>query len=211
MAAGWLIGLAIGVTLASACVGDPNGNPVIEVAPVCAADSQDEQFFGSAFTRDNDSGRAQLASAFARLTEYSEPSLACSSDVDEAYRFTVASAWSPVPTIIRVQRKGRIATLTAIAPRHDRVSGTAVAERIERQLTDDEWVRIADGVAAIDVVNSRAIPLPEGRGDYSTSFLFEFRARGSYSIILRARPERDQSLSHLKSRLIELAGCDDRW
>jgi hypothetical protein len=210
MAAGWLIGLAIGVALISGCVGNPNGNPVVDVARVCAADSQDEQFFGSAFTRDNESGRAQLATAFARLTEYSEPSLACSSDVDEAYRFTIASAWPPVPTIIRVQRAGGIATLTAIAPRHDPASRTAVAERIERQLTADEWARIVDGVAAIDVVNSRAIPLPERRGDHSTSFLFEFRARGAYSIMLRMRLHGEEPLSRLQWRLMDLAGCDYR-
>jgi hypothetical protein len=210
MAVGWLAGMIIGVALTSGCAGNPNGNPVVDVAPVCLADSQDEQFFGSAFTRDNESGRAQLATVYARLAEYSEPSLACSSDVDEAYRFTIASAWPPVPTIIRVQRVGGIATLTAISPRHDPVSGTDIAERIERRLTADEWARIVDGVAAIDVVNSRAIPLPDGPVDHSTSFLFEFRARATYSIILRMRPHGEESLSHLQLRLMDLAGCDYR-
>jgi hypothetical protein len=210
MAAGWLIGLAIGVVLISGCVGNPNGNPVVDVAPVCFADSQDEQFFGSAFTRDNESGRAQLATVFARLAEYSEPSLACSSDVDEAYRFTIASAWPPVPTIIRVQRAGGIATLTAIVPRHDPSSGNFFAERIERTVTADQWASIVDGVAAIDVLNSRALPLPHRVGG-SRRFLFEFRARGTYAINQRSQPDRGEPLFNLQLRLIDLAGCDYRW
>lgn len=211
MAVGWLTGLSLGVALAAGCVGNPNGNPVVEVAPVCAADSQDEQFFGSAFTRDNASGRAQLSDAFARLAEYSEPSLACSSDVDEAYRFTMASEWPPIPIIIRVQRAGGIATLTAIAPRHDPSSGNFVAERIERTVTVAEWARIVEGVAAVDVMNSRALPLPHRGGPESRMFLFEFRVRGSYSIIQRSQTNRGDSLFHLQLRLIDLAGCEYHW
>jgi hypothetical protein len=206
-----LLPLVIGVGAASipGCV-NPNDNPLVDVSTTCRADSQDHSFFGSAFTYDNDMGRALLARNFKALAENTEPSLACGAEPAEAYRLSIVGQWPNVPLIIRAQRIAERATLSAVFPRHDSTAGSWVPGRLERPLSVAES-RLSAHAGSIDLGRLRAIPVSENDRDYGRRRLVEFRRDGIYALVLRPSVHADTALDSFTAKLIGLAGIDYPW
>jgi hypothetical protein len=205
-----LLVIEAGAAFISGCV-DPNDNPIIGVAATCQADSQDQRFFGSAFTYENETGRALLARTFKALAENSEPSLACGAEPDEGYRLTIVGQWPNVPLIIRTQKVAEVAMLRATFPRHDSTTGTLVLDRLERPLSSAEWSSLSAHARSINLVRMRAILASEDERDYTRRRLIEFRRDGNYGLVQRPSVRSADVLDSFTVRLIELAGIDYPW
>jgi len=206
----FLLVIGVGAAFIPGC-GDPNENPLADVADTCQGDSQDLRFFGPAFTHDNDTGRAQLATSFKALVENSEPTLACGAEPHEAYRLTIVGQWPNVPLIIRAQRVAERATLRVTFPRHDSNAGTWVLGRLERPLSGAEWSSLSAQAGSINVVQMRAILVSEDERDYRRRRLIEFRRDGRYGLVQRPAVRTGDALDSFTARLIELAGVDYPW
>jgi hypothetical protein len=193
-----------------ACMGDPNENPLVDVEPICGAASQNDRYFGAAFTRENESAREQLESAYLLLSDHSEPSLACGNEPDEAYRLTALSDFPNAPLIIRVERSGDQAMIRATVPRYEPGRGI-VSERVDRVLAADEWGQVAAAANAVDVLAMRAL-LTRHHDSYRM-FLYEFRRRGTYALAMRPATgiHNPATLNAFISHLISLAGYDYPW
>jgi hypothetical protein len=202
--------IGVGAAFVPGCA-DPNDNPLTDVAATCQAGSQDHSFFGPAFTHDNDTGRAQLATSFKALAENSEPSLACGAGPNEAYRLTIVGQWPNVPLIIRAQRAAGRATLRVAFPRHDSAVGTLVLGRLERSLSGAEWSSLSALAGAINVAHMRAVLLSEDERDFRRRRLIEFRRDGSYGLVQRPAVRTGDALDSFTGRLIELAGIHYPW
>src|SRR5688572_12869073 len=205
-----LLATGVGGAFMPGCV-DANDNPLRAVSATCLADSQDHRFFGPAFTYDNETGRAQLATSFKALAENSEPTLACGAEPGEAYRLTIVGQSPNVPLIIRAQRVAERATLRATFPQHDSTAGTWVAGRLERPLSGAEWSSLSGHAGSIDLAHMRAILVSEDERDYRRRRLLEFRRDGNYGLVQRPSVRTGDALDSFTARLIELARIDYPW
>ena len=191
-----------------ACTGDPNENPLVDVEPTCGAESHDERYFGDAFTRTNESAREQLQLAYSILSDNSEPSLACGRDVDEAYRITFVADRRPAPLIVRVERAGDRVVIRGIGPRVEDYR-VVLGERVDRVLTPGEWKRAIAAAQAVDVLATRALPAgPYTSRETSGMFLYEFRRRGAYALVMRP-PSSIPALTALDALRAELLSLAD--
>ena len=196
--------------LLCACAFDPNANPLVDIEPVCDAASQDDRYFGAAFPRANQSARELLEGAYSRLSDYSEPSLACGTDPDEVYRLTIAGEWPNVPLIIRAQRSGEVASVRALFPRHDPGARKLVAGRVERPLSTTQWASLVALAAAVDVESARALIIGDDRHS-NRRLLIEFRRDGMYGLVERPARRGGGPLDAMTEWLIALAGIEYPW
>lgn len=204
-----LLIVAVGAAFIPSCA-DPNDNPVRDVAVPCQSHSQDHSYFGSAFTYENETGRAELTASFRALAENTEPTLACGSEPDEAYRLSIVGHWPKVPLIITAQRSAGEATLRATFPRHDPSSGALIPVRLTRHLSRVEWSSLSADAEAINLRRTRAILAPTDES-YARRRLLEFRRDDSYGLVYRPAVRSGDALDAFTVKLIQLASVDYPW
>lgn len=198
-----------GFVLISACFTDPNANPLTRVVTVCQeSEHQGDSYFGEHWTRSNENGRESLELLYQALIALAEPSLACGSEPEEAYRLTEVPSMAPSATLVRVSRNHEAYELTASRPRSN-LNGGHTVDRVQRTLSKDEWEAIVSTIKRMDVSKVRAIPVPSARPITQfdgTLGMLEFRFSGTYYFVARVdfRPERE--LQELRIRLLKAAG-----